>query len=49
MKNIENLIEIKDVFKVYLKCHLKEVVILLNPHSNFFQTTWTNNKTDIKN
>jgi hypothetical protein len=39
----------KDNFRVYLGCHLKEVAISLDPYSNFFQTTWTKNKTDIEN
>ncbi len=39
----------KDMFKVYLGCHLKEVAILLDPHSNFLETTWIKNKMDIEN
>jgi hypothetical protein len=39
----------KDGFKVYLGCHLKEVVISLDPYSNFFQTNWTKNKINIEN
>jgi hypothetical protein len=39
----------KDGFRVYLGCHLKEVAISPYSCSKFFQTTWTNNKTDIEN
>jgi len=39
----------KDRFKVYLGHHLKEVVISPNPCSNFLQTPWTKNKTNIEN
>jgi hypothetical protein len=39
----------KDMFRVYLGHHLKEVAISWNPHLNFLQIAWTKNKTDIKN
>jgi hypothetical protein len=39
----------KDMFRVCLRRHLKEVVISLNPYSNFLQTIWIKNKTNIEN
>jgi hypothetical protein len=39
----------KDGFRVYLGRHLKEVAISLEPWSDFLQTAWTKNKTDIEN
>jgi hypothetical protein len=38
MKDMENIFKNKGKFKVYLGCHLKEVAILPDPHSNFLQT-----------
>jgi hypothetical protein len=37
MKNMENIIETRKG-NVYLGCHLKKVVLLLDPCSNFPQT-----------
>ncbi len=39
----------KDKYRFYLGCHLKEIAILPDPHSNFLQITWTKNKMDIEN
>jgi hypothetical protein len=39
----------KDMFRVYLGCHIKEVMILPDPCSNFFRISWTKNKIDIEN
>jgi hypothetical protein len=39
----------KDMFRVYLGHHLKEVAMLPDPCSNFLQIVWTKNKTNIEN
>jgi hypothetical protein len=33
----------KDMFRVYLGHHLKEVATSLDPHLNFLQIVWTKN------
>jgi len=48
MKDTEDIIETRKG-NVYLRRQLKEVELLLDPHLNFLQIVWTNNKTDIKN
>jgi hypothetical protein len=46
---MQNITKNKDMFRVYLGRHLKEVVISPNPHLNFLQIAWTKNKMNIKN
>jgi len=48
MKDTEDIIETRKG-NVYLRRQLKEVELLLDPHLNFLQIVWTNNKTDIEN